>query len=194
MAEHDPKQAITEYVGLPLGIVQSNPPFPVPAQGQTFQGELRCGGGLGAQEGTIRFFQERRLSDRQLHEITFEDEAGQHQHWLCFVVQDQQGGWYMVGGANYSDDPRHSPVRSHPWVNLAGGGWEDHFWAGGLVLNNGLDVVRVRLISKNGKVLEDLVQDGLVLFITDQKIQVPVQVELYDRAGNRVGTHPCFHR
>src|SRR5260370_651077 len=107
MAEHDPKQAITEYVGLPLGIVQPNPPFPVPAQGQRFQGELRRGGGLGAQEGTIHFFQERRLSDRQLHEITFEDEAGQHQHWLCFVVQDQQGGWHMVGGANYSDDPRH---------------------------------------------------------------------------------------
>jgi hypothetical protein len=193
MVEHDPRQAITEYVGLPLGIVQPNPPLHAPAQGQRFQGELRRGGGLGARDGTIRFFQERRLPDRQLHEITFEDEAGQHEHWLCFVVQDQQGGWRMGGGANVSD-AKHAPGRDHPWANLAGGGWEDRFWAGGRVLDNGLDVVRVRLISKNGKVLEDLVQDGLVLFITDQKIQVPVQVELYDRAGNLVGTHPCFHR
>ena len=193
MAEHDPKQAITEYVGLPLGIVQPNPPLHASVQGQRFQGELRRGGGLGAQERTIRFFQERHLPNRQLHEITFEDEAGQHQHWLCFVVQDQQGGWRMGGGANVSD-ASHSPVRDHPWANLAGGGWEDQFWAGGCVLDNGLDVVRVLLISKNGKVLEDLVQDGLVLFITDQKIQMPVQVELYDRAGNLVGTHSCFPR
>ncbi len=191
MTTHDPKQAIIEHVSLPLGIVHPAPPHPAGAR--WWKGELHIGGGLDAQTGTIRFFQERRLPDRQLHEITFEDQAGQHQHWLCFVVQDPQGGWRMVGGANYSDDPRHSPVRPHPWVNLAGGGWEDYFWAGGLVLNNGLDIERVRLTSKNGRVLEDLVQDGLVLFISGQKIQVPVQVELYDRTGSLVGTHPCFH-
>lgn len=193
MTAHDPKQAISEYVSLPLGIVHPNPPLPVPAQGQRPRGELRRGGGLGAQVGTIRFFQERLLPHRQIHEVTFEGEAGQLQHWFCFVVQEQQGGWRMVGGANIAN-AKHSPVRDHPWINLAGGGWEDQFWAGGRVLDNGLDVVRVRLISKNGQVLEDLVQDGLVLFISDQKIQMPVQVELYDRAGNLVGTHPCFHR
>ena len=150
MAEHDPKQAIAEYVSLPLGVVRPNPPLPIPALGQRRQGELRCGGGLGALEGTIHFFQERRLPDRQLHEITFEDEAGQQQHWLCSVIQNQQGDWRVGGGANVSD-AKHAPVRDHPWANLAGGGWNDQFWAGGRVLDNGLDVVRVRLISKMGR-------------------------------------------
>jgi hypothetical protein len=191
MTTHDPKQAIIEYVSLPPGLVYPAPPRPAGAR--RWKGEQQVGGGLDAQKGTIRFFQERRLPDRQLHEITFEDQAGQQQHWLCFVIQDPQGGWHMVGGANYSNDPRHSPVCPHPWVNLAGGGWEDEFWAGGLVLNSGLDIERVRLTSKNGRVLEELIRDNLVLFITDQKIQVPVQVELYDRTGSLVGTHSAFH-
>jgi len=43
------------------------------------------------------------------------------------------------------------PKRNYPWVNLAGGWSRDLFWAGGSVLDNGLDLVRVRLISGNGQ-------------------------------------------
>src|SRR5258706_15287457 len=38
--------------------------------------------------------------------------------------------------------------------------------------------------------VEDTVDDaGLVLFVTDQKMRVPVQVELYARSGDLVGQH-----
>jgi hypothetical protein len=62
-------------------------------------------------------------------------------------------------------------------------------WAGGHVIDNGLDVARVRLTGSNGQVLEDTVDDGLVLFVTDQKVRVPVQIELYNRSGEVVGKH-----
>jgi len=70
-----------------------------------------------------------------------------------------------------------------------GGGREDDFWAGGLVMDNDLGVERVHLIAANGSMLDDIVQEHLVLFITDQKVQMPLQVELYDRSGNLIATH-----
>ena len=84
------------------------------------------------------------------------------------------------------------PNRSYPWVNLAGGWNRDLFWAGGRVLDNGLDVVRVRLISENGIVLEDTVQDRLALFVSNKWVERPLKVELYDRSGKMVGTHQAL--
>ncbi len=75
---------------------------------------------------------------------------------------------------------------------MAGGWNRDLLWAAGRVLDNGLDVVRVRLISENGIVLEDTVQDGLVLFLSDQWVERPLQVELYDRSGKLVGAHQAL--
>ena len=80
------------------------------------------------------------------------------------------------------------PRRGYPLVNLARGG-RDLIWAGGRVLDQGLGVIRVRVLSANNIVLEDTVQDGLVLFVTDQEVRGPLRVELYDRSGNVVGTH-----
>jgi hypothetical protein len=62
------------------------------------------------------------------------------------------------------------PRRGYPWVNLAGSGRGGLLWAGGRVLDNGLDVIHVHLIAANSIVLEDTVQDGLVLFMTDQGV------------------------
>ncbi len=60
--------------------------------------------------------------------------------------------------------------------------------ANGEVIDNGFDVVRVRLVNEAGDVFEDTVQDGLVLFATiqDQEVQWPLQAELYNRAGKLV--------
>ena len=41
-------------------------------------------------------------------------------------------------------------------------------------------------------VLEDTVDDDLVPFVIDQKVRVPVQVELYSRSGELVGKHSWF--
>ena len=188
MIESNPKQVIIEYISRPLAPLELAPPPPpdAPLQGQP--GMIRRGGGLGAKVATIHFLQERNLPNRQLHIVTFENEEGYHDQWLCCVLQDRPKHWRYAGGANIGH-VNEMPRRGYPWVNMAGGWKGNLLWAGGHVLDNGLDVVRVRLISENGIILEDTVQDGLVLFITDQWVQRPLQVELYNRSGKMVGTH-----
>ncbi len=192
MAEHDPQQVITEYISQPLAPLE---PSPLPAGVQLGEdwvpGMIRRGGGLGAKASTVQFLQARSLPTRQLHVVAFENEEGQQEQWLQCVRQDLPGSWRNAGGANIGKG-EGMPKRDSPWVNLAGGWSSDLFWAGGRVLDNGLDVVRVRLISANGIVLEDLVQDGLVLFVSDRWVQRPLQVELYDRSGILVGTHQAL--
>jgi len=57
------------------------------------------------------------------------------------------------------------------------------------VSDNGLGVTLARLISNNGVVLEDTVENGMILFVTNQNVEMPVQVELYDGASKLVGSH-----
>ena len=199
MSENDPKQVIIEYLSLPEGEVVSQPDANAPAVQKdgrwVLPGTMQRGGGMGARASTVRFLKERALPQRQVHAVTFEDETGQPWHFIGFVAQDAQGHWRFEmgggGGGGSGSDPRH-PLRDHPWANLAGGGWEDRFWAGGWVVDNGLEVTRVRLTGRNGRVLEDFVDNGLVLFVTDQKVRVPVQVELYNRSDELVGQHSWF--
>ena len=66
------------------------------------------------------------------------------------------------------------------------------FWAGGFVRDNGFDVAQVRLISDQGLVFEDTVQDGIVLFVSDQNTSRPVRIEFYNHSGNLVGTQHMF--
>jgi hypothetical protein len=78
---------------------------------------------------------------------------------------------------------------SYPWVNLGGGGWPGQFYAGGEVLFQEQEVVRVRLRAANGTELEDSVEDGIVLFVTDHEVRMPVYAELFDGGGNLVSQH-----
>lgn len=200
MSEDDLKQVVIDYLSLPEGELVSQPDPnapPVQRDGRSvLPGSVRRGGGMGARASTIKFLKERSIAQWQVHAVTFEDETGRPWHFVGFVTQDVQGRWHVEmggggGGGSGNDLPRH-PRRNHPWANLAGGGWEDRFWAGGWVIDNGLDVTRVRLTGSNGQVLEDTIDDGLVLFVTDQKVRVPVQVELYNRSGELVGQHTWF--
>jgi len=190
MTENDPKQVIIEYISEPLGQIEPEPPLPPGVEHKGYRGITRKGGGLGAKVQTIRFLQERTLPDLQLHALTFENEDGQQEHYIWCVRQDMPGHWRSAGGANFH--PAENISRGHPWVNLAGGWSRNFLWAGGRVLDDGLDVVRVRLISENGIVLEDTVQDGLALFISDRWVERPLQVELYDRSEKLLGTHQAL--
>jgi hypothetical protein len=139
-----------------------------------------------AKLATVQFHKQRAISGRQVHALTFEDHDGRSWHWIDQVIQNEAGSWWIMGGSGWSGAPT---VRPRPWANLAGGGWPHRFFAGGSVLDADAGVVRVRLQSAGGLVLEDTVDDGLVLFITDQALHVPATVELYDRAGALVGRH-----
>lgn len=175
-----PKDAVVAYISAPSIILVDTP---VPnTQGWRKQ---QSAGGLGAKPETIRFVKERHLVQRQLHYVTFEDEEGRQLHFTCDVIADKSGSWKVQG---YSGGAGRGPQRSSPWANLGGSGGKQ-FYAGGRVEDNGQEVVRVRLISANGILLEDNVDDGVVLFLDDRSIRTPLQAELYDSQGKLVGTH-----
>jgi hypothetical protein len=100
----------------------------------------------------------------------------------------------VTGGAGGSaeDPPENAPTRGHPWANLGGGGWPRQFYAGGAIEEDNGAAARVRLRSANGVELEDTVEVGEVLFLTDEAIQTPLEVELYDGSGNLAGSHTAF--
>jgi hypothetical protein len=58
---------------------------------------------------------------------------------------------------------------------------------GGYITEKALDAHLVRLICKNGLVVEDTAQDGIVLFQAKQRVELPIQVEIYTHAGELLG-------
>jgi hypothetical protein len=140
-------------------------------------------------ERTLRFLKERCLPGRQVHFVCFEDKKGQQIHFTCYVEQDAAGNWQFRGAAGDGITGTPGPVVEQGWTNLGGGGMPDHFYAGGTVADHGLDVVRIRLVGKNGTAIEDIVENGIVLFLTDQPITLPIEAEIYDRSGKLVYQH-----
>ncbi|GAC1360878.1 MAG: hypothetical protein NVS2B12_31730 [Ktedonobacteraceae bacterium] len=138
---------------------------------------------------TLRFLKERCIAGRQVHFVMFEDAKGQNMHFTCYVVQDAQGNWQFRGAAGDSITGTPGPVVEQGWANLGGGGMPDHFYAGGYVADHGLDVTRVRLVAKNGTVIEDTVENDIVLFLTDQLVTLPIEAEIYNRSGKLVYKH-----
>lgn len=192
MTERDPKQVIIEFLSSPPGELEPNP-LPSVDGGQP--GALRKSGGFGAIATTIRFLKERSILHHQVHAVTFEDEAGRAWLFICLVGMNSEGQWHFEagGGGGGEKGVTHTARRKQPWANLAGGGGEEQaFWAGGYVQDNGIPVSKVRLISKNGQVLEDIVEDDLVLFVTKQKIRMPMEAELYNLSSELVGKHSLF--
>jgi hypothetical protein len=56
------------------------------------------------------------------------------------------------------------------------------------VEDSGQGVVRVRLTDAEGRTFEDTVNDGVVLFISEEPVAMPMRVELYDEDGRVVAT------
>ncbi len=192
MTVHDPKQFILEYLSLPPNSPEPGPPPPMGSKLGGKPGQVWRGAGRAARAATGRFLKQCIIPNCQVHAVAFEDEAGLQWDYICYIVQDEQGFWHMEAAGGLSEGKMRQATQSFPWAHLVGGGWEDHFWAGGYITDNASDKERVRLISKNGQVLEDIVQNSLVLFLTDQETQAPVEVELYNRSGGLVGTQTLF--
>lgn len=193
MANQAPRQAIINYLIQPSIPVPDPVTLPAPndpdvPESKRWRGKVSTGG-HDAKAETIKFHKERAIPCHQVHYVTFEDDDGISWHGTCYVTQDECGDWHFEGFAGGSGP---NPVRAQPWANL-GGGWRDYLYAGGRVSDNGLDIARVRLVSNDGTVLEDTVDDGIVLFVCEHGVELPLQAELYDRAGNLVASHPVFN-
>ena len=145
---------------------------------------------------TIQFLKARIHPRHQLHYVTFHDTTGMQWIFIYFLNQHEDGSWYI---STSGGSPGHSMVQSpntpdRPWLDLRGGqgmnqgsqGTSYEFYAGGEVIDNGFGIVRVRLIGPSEHVLEDAVQDGLVLFWSDQYVGIPLQAQLYNSANELV--------
>ncbi len=153
---------------------------------------------------TIQFLRARTHPMHQMHYVKCEDTMGQPCFYICFLNQNEDGSWSVqttLGG--YESERVQSPaLQGLPWIDLRGGqrsrpggqgqGALHEFYAGGEIIDNGLGIVRVRLIEPSGHVLEDTVQDGLVLFWEDQYIGLPLTAELYNQANELVSSQPVL--
>jgi hypothetical protein len=138
---------------------------------------------------TVVFRKERGIEGRRVYAVTFEDAFARQNRYIFPVERHADGRWSVVGGSGGS---AYDPERSRPCVNLAGGGWPQHFYAGGRLLGPELGVASVRLRFANEVLLEDTVDDGLVLFLTGLRVELPALAELCDRNQQVVRTDPAF--
>ncbi len=144
----------------------------------------------GAKYKTLRFLKERSIPGRQVHIVVFENGQGNEMHFTCYVEQNAQGNWQFRGAAGdgiVGHNP--GPVVERAWANLNGGGMPNHFYAGGFVADHGQGVTKVRLIAKSGTTIDDTVEEGMVLFLTDQAVDLPIEAELYDQEGKLLYKH-----
>jgi len=187
MDSNDPHEVILAFLTAPERVTaQTNGPGGWVAS----TGE----GGLDASPESVVFVKERHLSNRAAYNVRFTDQHGMRRRFTVSLAQTTDGTWQVMGGSGGSaeDQPEGAPGRGHPWANLGGGGWPRQFYAGGAIEEDSGAVTRVRLWSANGVEMEDTVEGGEVLFLSDDAIQTPLEIELYDGAGNLVGSHTAF--
>lgn len=179
-----PEQVIRDYLAAPHVAASSREDPP----GSGWRAETGTGG-MNARPETLTFVKMRALGSRRLYAVTFTGKGGRPTLFLCHMIQDEHdGAWRFDGGAGGGTSG--NPRRGYPWVNLGGGGWPSRFYAGGSLLEDDAGVVaRVRLRAANGVTVEDTVDSGIALFLTDDAVTLPIRAELLDSAGALVGQH-----
>jgi hypothetical protein len=152
------------------------------------------GGGLDALAESVVFLKERHLPNRDVYNVRFTNKQGMRLRWTVALTRGHDGVWQVMsgGGGSAEEPPANAPKNGDPWANLGGGGWPRQFYSGGAIEEDDGAVARVRLRSANGVELEDTVEEGEALFVSDEAIQTPLEVELYDGAGDLIARHTTF--
>ena len=68
-------------------------------------------------------------------------------------------------------------------------GTSDGFRAGGTVEDAGKGVSHVRLTDSEGHRFVDTVDDGVVLFMSDEPVAMPMRLDLLDAGANVIATN-----
>lgn len=150
----------------------------------------RSGGGAGADPATVQFRKSRTFAGCQVHEVEFATHDGRSQHMVIRTWQEPDGAWVAApigGGAG------RGPYRDRPWVNFAAQ-WNAHlFAAGGHVIGQGAQAAHlVRLTFADGATIEDVTDNGVVLFFTSPGVTFPARVEILSAAGDVLADYDEF--
>ena len=183
-----PREAIVRDITRPA--VAPSPTAPTPATDQksgskSWAGAVYSGGHpYQARPETIRFLKERIEGDRAMLAVEFEGIDNTHWRYVFGAVRQSDGGWNADGGAGGGGGAE--PQATQPWANFGGWGWPRFLCLGGSVHGEG--VARVRLIDAGGRVVEDDVDNGVALLVSNDPVQMPCGLELLDREGEVLRT------
>jgi hypothetical protein len=143
----------------------------------------------GAQLSSVRLLKQRAIAGRQVVAVAFTDREGRDLFCACELRQQDDGTWSVHGSAGGG---LSGPRWEAPRANLGGspGNQASGCYFGGLVQGDSAgEVTRVRLVSADGVILEDTVEEGVILFLGDRPVGLPLSADLYDRAGKLVTHH-----
>lgn len=169
---HTPRHAIREWLGEFRG------PWHPPRTGPS---RMR--------PETVRFVRSKDLPPRQMWFVTCEADGGsrgtERWHWTGEASRDHEGRWTAYGVSGGSGG---ACLRGRPWANLGGNWGRRGFRAGGTVEDAGAGIARVRLTDREGRTFEDTVENGVVLFSSEEPVATPMRLELIDANGHVVDT------
>ena len=144
------------------------------------------------QPTSVQVLKVRELPGRRLYAVPFLTHEGRSCFCSCELRQQKDGMWRVHGSAGGG---RGSPQHETPWANVGGspGNQSSGCYFGGLVESNSTEeIARVRLISADGVILEDTVEEGVVLFQGQGPVRLPLTTEFYDQAGKLIARRPIF--
>jgi hypothetical protein len=186
MASSDVSRAIIGWLSAPRGpLISQGSPSP-----GGWRSSLHRPGGEDADPESISFIKERAVPGHQLHFVRFITRKGEQRQFVVGVVRNADGQWEVRGCAGGSGG---EPPRDHPWINFGAWGWPRFFCGGGRVI--GVDAeraVRARLRFAGGPSLEDSVDAGVVLFMSETSVRLPATVEIVDRTGSMLTSYEAF--
>jgi hypothetical protein len=140
---------------------------------------------------TIRLVKSRGGPARQISYLTCDADGGlrgtESWHWTVVASRGASGSWSVQGVAG-GGGVGALPQRRVPWANLGGNWGRDGFRAGGTVEDAGKNVSRVRLTDARGRPFDDTVDDGVVLFMSEEPVSMPMHVDLLDAYGDVVAS------
>ena len=143
----------------------------------------------GADIATLQFLKVSAIPSYQTHAITIKDSAGISWMLFCLVVQDTLGNWHVEGwrGRGNYEGMSFKPSRL-PYIILHFGDTSGPFYAGCFVIDpSSVGVGKVRVLSEEKLIAEDIVQNGLAAFVSDQKsLPMPVEIELYNHVNELI--------
>jgi hypothetical protein len=166
-----PREAIVRDITRPPGAASpgSSPGATIHRGGHPYQ----------ARPDTIRILKERVEGNRAMVAVEFEDTEARPWRYVFGAVQQPDGIWKAAGGAGGGGG--REPQSRGPWANFGGWGWPRFLCLGGRVYGEG--VAQVRLIDAVGRTIEDRVDDGIALLLSNDPVEMPCRIELRDPGG-----------